>query len=204
MNQSAAARESLPATRNSAPILAVLRAHLGDRARVLEIASGTGQHAALFTHALPQVVWTPSDPDETARDSIAAWRADADPARLHLPLALDVADRATWPDATFDAVVCINMVHISPWTATEELMALSASVLISPGGLLALYGPYLEADTPLAPANAAFDADLKRRNPEWGLRDRDAVVAEARRRGLVLTRRVEMPANNLMLLFRRA
>lgn len=198
------ALESPAAARNAEPILAVLRAHLGPRAQVLEIAAGTGQHAAAFARALPEVVWTPTDPDETARASIAAWRKDAGLSNLAAPLRLDAADPSTWPAGPFDALVCINMVHISPWAATEGLMAGAASVLVTPGGLLALYGPYLEADTPLAPSNAAFDADLKQRNPDWGLRDRDVVVAEARRHGLTLTRRVEMPANNLMLLFRRA
>lgn len=198
------ARESPAATRNAEPILAVLRAHLGPRARVLEIAAGTGQHAAAFARALPEILWTPTDPDEAARASIEAWREHAGLPNLAAPLRLDAAEPTSWPAGPFDAVVCINMVHISPWAATEGLMAGAASVLTTPGGLLVLYGPYLEADTPLAPSNAAFDADLKQRNPDWGLRDRDAVVAEARQHGLALTRRVEMPANNLTLLFRRA
>ena len=198
------ARESPAATRNAEPILAVLRAHLGRHARVLEIAAGTGQHAAVFARALPEVIWTPTDPDEAAHASIAAWRENADLSNLAAPLRLDATDPTTWPARPFDAVVCINMVHISPWAATEGLLAGAASVLTTPGGLLVLYGPYLEADTPLAPSNAAFDADLKQRNPDWGLRDRDAVVAEARQHGLALTRRVEMPANNLTLLLRRA
>ena len=197
------ARESPAVARNAAPILDVLQAHLGQAARVLEIASGTGQHAVAFARALPGVAWTPSDPDPEARASITAWRSEAAVPNLGPPLTLDAADLKTWPTTTFDAVVCINMVHISPWSATEGLMAGAASVLTTPGGLLALYGPYLESDTPLAPSNAAFDADLKSRNALWGLRDRDAVVAEARKHGLALTRRVEMPANNLMLLFRR-
>lgn len=204
MHPSKDARESPAAARNAEPILAVLRAHLGQSARVLEIASGTGQHAAAFSHALPGATWTPTEPDEAALASITAWRVAADLPNLQAPLRLDAGDPTTWPNAMFDAVVCINMVHISPWAATEGLMAGAASVLANPGGLLALYGPYLEAETPLAPSNAAFDAGLKRRNPDWGLRDRDAVVAEARRHGLTLTRRVEMPANNLTLLFRRA
>lgn len=203
MTPPSAARESPAAARNAEPILAVLRAHLGVQTRVLEIAAGTGQHAAAFARALPQVIWTPTDPDEAARASIAAWREDSGLPNLASPLRLDAADPTTWHAGPFDAVVCINMVHISPWAATEGLMAGSASVLTEPGGLLALYGPYLESDTPLAPSNAAFDADLKSRNALWGLRDRDAVVAEARKHGLAMTQRVEMPANNLMLLFRR-
>ncbi len=203
MTPPSAARESPAAARNAEPILAVLRAHLGVQARVLEIAAGTGQHAAAFARAMPQVIWTPTDPDEAARDSIAAWREEAGLPNLAAPLRLDAADPTAWPVGPFDAVVCINMVHISPWAATEGLMAGAGSVLTTPGGLLALYGPYLEAEAALAPSNAAFDADLKSRNPLWGLRDRDAVVAEARNHGLALTQRVEMPANNLMLLFRR-
>lgn len=204
MHQPKDARESPAAARNAAPILDVLQAHLGQAARVLEIASGTGQHAVAFARALPGVAWTPSDPDPEARASIMAWRSEAAAPNLDPPLALNAADPATWPNTIFDAVVCINMVHISPWSATEGLIAGATSVLADPGGLLVLYGPYREPETPLAPSNAAFDADLKQRNPDWGLRDRDAVVAEARRHGLILTRRVEMPANNLMLLFRRA
>jgi hypothetical protein len=118
------------------------------------------------------------------------------------PLALDVLDPTIWPAERMQAVVCINMVHISPWAATEGLMAL-AGQLLGPGGLLVLYGPYREAETPLAPSNAAFDASLKARDPAWGLRDRAEVEALARGEGLVPTLRVEMPANNLMLLFRR-
>ena len=197
------ARESPAAARNAGPILSVLRSHLPARGRVLEIAAGTGQHALAFAQALPDIDWTPSDPDASARASIDAWRATAAPPNLNPPLSLDASDPSTWPSGPFDALVCINMVHISPWTATEGLMAGAASVLASPGGLLILYGPYLEAEVETAPTNLAFDADLKRRDPAWGLRDRDAVAALARTKGLVLTRRVVMPANNLTLLFRR-
>ncbi|CAN5313680.1 DUF938 domain-containing protein [soil metagenome] len=191
------------AERNSQAILRVLRAHLPARGRVLEIASGSGQHAAAFSGALPAIDWTPSDPSSEARNSILAWSDAANLPNLAAPVALDAADPTTWPDATFDAVVCINMIHISPWAATEGLMTGSASVLADPGGLLVLYGPCREADVPLAPSNAAFDDSLKSRDPAWGLRDRDAVVALAKAHGLHLTLRVEMPANNIMLLFRR-
>lgn len=194
---------SAAAERNATPILTVLKAHLGPLMRVLEIASGTGQHAEGFARAIPGLTWTPSDPDAGARSSIAARRSASGLANLSAPLRLDAADRASWPDDVFDAIVCINMIHISPWSATEGLMQQGANRLESPGGLLALYGPYLEGETPLAPSNAAFDADLRSRNPHWGLRDRDTVVRLARSQGLHLTRRIEMPANNLMLLFRR-
>jgi len=190
------------AARNTGPILQVLKAHMPGRGRVLEIAAGSGEHAVAFATALPGLDWTPSDPSAEARASIAAWAAAAALPNLRPPPALDVLDPATWPEAPFQAVVCVNMVHISPWAATEGLMALAGSRL-APGGLLALYGPYREADAPLAPSNAAFDDSLKARDPAWGLRDRDEVAAAAKAEGLALTWRVGMPAENLMLLFRR-
>ena len=190
------------AARNRGPILDVLKAHLPARGRVLEIAAGSGEHAAAFAAALPGLEWTPSDPSAEARASIAAWAEAAGGPNLRPPLALDVLDEATWPDGAFNAVVCINMIHISPWAATEGLMRLAGRVL-PVGGLLATYGPYLEAEVPLAPSNAAFDESLRARDPAWGLRDRDAVTAAAKAEGLALTRRVGMPAENLMLLFRR-
>ncbi|WP_298746267.1 DUF938 domain-containing protein [uncultured Brevundimonas sp.] len=190
------------AARNRAPILAVLRTHLPARGRVLEIAAGSGEHAVAFAGALPGLTWTPSDPSAAARASIAAWAEAAGLPNLRPPLAVDVLDEAAWPQGPFEAVICINMIHISPWAATEGLMRLAGRVL-PVGGLLATYGPYLEADVPLAPSNAAFDGSLKARDPAWGLRDRDAVAAAAKAEGLALTRRAGMPAENLMLLFRR-
>lgn len=191
------------ALRNAEPILRLLRAHLPKSGRVLEIASGSGQHAAFFSDALPGLDWTPSDPGADARASISAWTAEVGTDRLQPPLALDCLDEATWPEAQFDAVVCINMVHISPWAATEGLMKLAERALPRPGGLLYLYGPYRETEVPLAPSNAAFDASLQARDPAWGLRDRDAVTALAKAHGLTLTLRADMPANNISLLFRR-
>ena len=188
--------------RNTGPILEVLRAHMPARGRVLEIAAGSGEHAVAFAAALPGLDWTPSDPSAEARASIAAWAAAAGLPNLRDPLALDVLDAATWPEGPLQAVVCINMVHISPWVATEGLMALAGHRLAT-GGLLVLYGPYLEADVLLAASNAAFDESLKSRDPAWGLRDREEVAAAAKAEGLSLTRRIEMPANNLLLLFRR-
>ena len=188
--------------RNTAPILEVLRAHLPARGEVLEIAAGSGEHAVAFAAALPGLTWTPSDPSAEARASIAAWSRAAGLANLKPPLALDVLDEATWPQGPFAAVVCINMIHISPWAATAGLMRLAGRVL-PVGGLLATYGPYREAGVALAPSNAAFDESLKARDPAWGLRDRDDVAAAAKAERLALTRRVEMPANNLMLLFRK-
>lgn len=193
------------AERNAEAILQVLRAHLAPRGRGLEIASGSGQHAVSFANGMPGFVWTPSDPSPEARESIAAWSDAAALPNLTPALALDAAAPHTWPgDQVFDAVVCINMIHISPWAATEGLMAGAARLLANPGGLLVLYGPYKEADVSLAPSNADFDASLKSRDPAWGLRDRDEVVALARTHGLRLTLRIAMPANNIMLLFRRA
>ena len=190
------------AQRNAEPILAVLRAHLPARGRVLEIAAGSGQHAVAFSTALPGLDWTPSDPSPQARASIAAWRGAAGPANLNPPLEVDCLAPATWPEGPFAAITCINMIHISPWAATEGLMALAQRAL-APGGLLFLYGPYREAGVQTAPSNEAFDADLKRRDPAWGLRDVADVAALAKDHGLALTLRVAMPANNLSLLLRR-
>lgn len=192
-----------PATaRNTGPILEVLKAHLPAQGRVLEIASGAGEHAVAFAGALPGLEWTPSDPSPEAQASIAAWTGTAGLPNLRAPLALDVRDEASWPGGTVEVVVCINMIHISPWAATEGLMRLAGRVLRRPGGLLVLYGPYREAGVELAPSNAAFDESLKARDPAWGLREREAVAAAAKAEGLAFTLRVEMPANNLMLLFR--
>lgn len=196
------AMTSPAAERNGEAILTVLSAHLPARGRVLEVAAGSGQHAVAFARALPGIDWIPSDPSETARASIAAWRGSAGLANLHAPLALDVEDDATWPHEPVSAVVAINMVHISPWSATLALIA-GARQVLAPAGLLFLYGPYLERDVETAPSNLAFDQSLKARNPAWGLRDRDAVAEAARAQGLVLSLRTAMPANNLALLFRR-
>lgn len=197
------ARLTSPSTaRNTAPILAVLKAHMPVRGRVLEVACGTGEHALAFSNALPGLAWTPSDPDEAAVASAEAWRADG-PDNLQPALRLDATDPTTWPDGPFEAMFCANMIHISPWAATEGLMRLAGQVLLNPGGLLVTYGPYRETDVETAPSNLAFDESLKDRDPAWGLRDRDDVVQAALDQGLALARRVEMPANNLMLLFRR-
>jgi len=191
------------AERNSAAILEVLRAHLPVQGRVLEIAAGSGQHAALFATALPDLDWTPSDPSAEARASIEAWRMKAGAATLRPAQAVDMLDDASWPSEPLDAIICINMIHISPWSAAQGLMRLAERSLIRPGGLLYLYGPYREAEVPLAPSNAAFDDSLKARDPAWGLRDRGEVETLARSHGLALTLRRAMPANNLSLIFRR-
>jgi len=203
-NLPSGAISSPAARRNIEPIRQVLAAHFPTHGRVLEIAAGSGEHAVAFAESFPGLDWTPADPSEEARISIGAWTGLHGPPNLRPPLDLDASQPESWPEGPFDAVLCINMIHISPWTATEGLMAGAERVLANPGGLLALYGPYREADVELAPSNAAFDDSLRSRDPAWGLRDRDAIAAEARRHGLHLTLRVAMPANNLMLLFRRA
>ena len=154
------------AQRNADAILSVLRAHLPARGRVLEIAAGSGEHALAFASALPDLDWTPSDPSPEARASISAWRRGG-PSNLRPPMALDADDPETWPRHGFDAFYCANMTHISPWSATEGLMDMAGRVLRRPGGLLALYGPYREAEVPLAESNAAFDDSLKARDPAW-------------------------------------
>jgi len=197
------ARMTSPSSaRNTAPILAVLKAHLPAQGRVLEVACGAGEHALTFTRALPGLEWVPSDPDPAALASAESWRRDG-PSNLRPAIRLDATDETTWPDQTVQAVYCANMIHISPWAATEGLMRLAARILTDPGGLLALYGPYLEGDVETAASNLAFDENLRGRDTAWGLRQREDVVALARDHGLAFTLRIEMPANNLMLLFRR-
>jgi SAM-dependent methyltransferase len=189
--------------RNREPILEVLRPRLPAGARVLEVASGAGEHAMFLAAALPEVSWQPTDRDTDALTSIAAWRAEAGLANLAPPLRLDAADPPTWPRGPFEAVVCINMIHISPWTASEGLMA-GAGRVLAPGGRLFLYGPFLEAAVETAPSNLAFDESLKARDPAWGLRDLAAVTALAGAHGLAFAERIGMPANNLVVVFEKA
>ena len=194
-------RRFAPATeRNREPIAQVLGGVLPARGRVLEVASGTGEHVVHFARAFPDIVWQPSDPDPGALASIAAWKAEAGLGNVLEPIRLDAA--ATWPAVEADAILCINMVHISPWAATEGLMR-GAGEMLKPGAPLILYGPYRRAGVPTAPSNEAFDASLRARDPEWGLRTVEAVAAEALAQGLELERLVEMPANNLTLAFRK-
>jgi hypothetical protein len=194
-------RHAPAAGRNREPIAAVLTEELPAAGLVLEVASGTGEHAVHFARTFPALDWQPSDPDADARTSIAAWRAEAGLPNLLTPLALDAA-APPWPVERADAVLCINMVHISPVAATEGLLAGAAGLLAS-GAPLVLYGPYLEATIETAPSNLAFDADLRARNPEWGLRSVDWLDRLAARYGFARTRRVAMPANNLVLVYRR-
>ena len=155
----------------------------------------------MATH-LPGLTWRPTDPDPRALASIAAWREQGPP-NLLAPLELDAGRPETWPVDAADAIVCINMIHISPWAATEGLVA-GAARLLSADGVLVTYGPYLEDEVPTAPSNLAFDASLKSRDPAWGLRRRQDLEALAAGHGLALDARVAMPANNLCLVFRRS
>ena len=191
-----------PATlRNRDAIAAVLADWLPAAGTVLEVASGSGEHAVYFAAAFPHLDWQPSDPDPAGLASIAAWRAEAELANIAPPVALDVSASA-WPVQHADAIVCINMVHISPWEATLGLFA-GAARLLAPGASLILYGPYTEPDVPTAASNLDFDANLRARDPAWGLRDTSAVKAAAGEAGLTFAERRTMPANNLMLRFRR-
>jgi SAM-dependent methyltransferase len=189
------------AERNREPLLPVLRELLPSRGTVLEVASGTGQHAVFFARALPGLTWQPTDVDPTARASIEAWRRDEGLPNVNPPLALD-ASASAWPVESADAIVCINMVHISPWEACQGLMRGAARVL-PPGGPLILYGAYFIEGRPTAPSNLAFDASLRERNPAWGVRELGAVTAEARAHGLELDRVIDMPSNNFTVVFRQ-
>jgi hypothetical protein len=199
----AGARRSAPAAlRNREPIAQVLAEWLPASGLVLEIASGSGEHAVHFAQSFPQLEWQPSDVHPDALASIEAWRAAAGLPNLRSPLVLD-ASSADWPIDRADALLSINMVHISPWASALGLVA-GAARLLAPGAPLILYGPWLKDDVPTAPSNLDFDADLKRRDAEWGLRRVEDFAAAAGKRGLGLIETRPMPANNMMLLFRRA
>jgi Protein of unknown function (DUF938) len=188
--------------RNRGPILSVLQPRLPVRGLVLEIAAGTGEHAAYNAKALPGLQWQPSDPDPEAVASIAAWREHAGLKNLLAPMLLDASEPDGWGIERADAMVNINMIHISPWAATEGLMQGAARRLPAGGGLF-LYGPYLERDVATAPSNLAFDESLRSRNSAWGIRWLEDVCDLAGRHGLVLAERMAMPANNLVVIFRK-
>ena len=195
-------RLQYPATaRNRGVILDVLRGVLPPSGIVLEIASGSGEHIVHFAGALPALTFQPSDPEADALRSIAAWTLDSRATNVRPPLQLD-ASAETWPITSADAVLCINMIHISPWSATEGLMHGSARILKS-GAPLYLYGPYRRTDIVTAPSNEAFDESLKSRNAEWGLRELDDVTKLAESAGFSGPQVIEMPANNLSVIFRR-
>ena len=196
------ARRHAPATlRNRDAIAAVLADWLPPAGAVLEVASGSGEHVVHFAAAFPLLDWQPSDPDADALSSIAAWSADEQVPNLAPPLMLDAA-AADWPLASADAVLCINMVHISPWAATVGLFMRGAK-LLKKGAPLILYGPYFRKDYPTAPSNVAFDESLRARDAEWGVRWLEDVTEVAEAKGFELAQVREMPANNLMLLYRR-
>lgn len=194
---------SLAADRNKQPILDVLRQTLLEQGTALEIASGTGQHVAWFAAHLPQWRWQPSDAEPGALPSIAAYVAQQGLANVRPPLLLDVMAPEWLPaESTFDLVYCANMLHISPWPTCAALMAGSARHL-APNGVLVTYGPYLEADVPTSAGNLAFDQSLRARNPAWGIRQREHVETVAAAAGLQLAARHAMPANNLLLVWKR-
>ena len=189
-------------SRNRAPILSVLRDALPPGAKVLEIASGSGEHAVFFARAMPRTVWQTSDPDAESRASIAAWIAHEALANVLAPLDLDVR-RKEWHDgAAYDAIVAINMIHIAPWDATPSLFA-GARVLLGAGGIVFLYGPFTRGGKHTAPSNEEFDRWLKDRDTESGVRDLEEVTRVAEREEFVLREIVEMPANNLSVIFVR-
>ncbi|KAA1013198.1 DUF938 domain-containing protein [Paraburkholderia panacisoli] len=194
-------QHSPSAERNREPILAVLRDALPATGHVLEIASGTGQHAMCFAGALPGLDWQPSDADTDARASIAAWLAHDALPNVRAPLALDV-HQPDWGVDSLDAVVCINMIHISPWSAAEALFA-GASRRLVEGGVLYLYGPYKRGGAHTSPSNDAFDQQLRSRDPAWGVRDMEAVIALGASVGFVCDEPIAMPANNFSLVFRK-
>ncbi|MDA7947921.1 MAG: class I SAM-dependent methyltransferase [Hyphomicrobiaceae bacterium] len=192
------------AARNAASILDVLTGCLPKTGAVLEIASGTGQHAAAFAQALPHIAWQPSDRSENARASIRAWREEAGAENLEAPVNLDVMDRE-WPKGIsrrFDAIVAINLIHVAPWAALKGLLKGSGQ-LLAPGGFVYLYGPFKQGGEHTAPSNARFDLSLRAQDPEWGVRDIDNVEKVGAEFGLQLERVIEMPANNFSLILRR-
>jgi hypothetical protein len=194
-------RQAPAAARNVVPIGDVLTDWLPASGTVLEIASGTGEHALAFALRFPDLEWQPSDPDPEALASIDAWRAEG-PSNLRAPLHIDTRSDE-WPIDRADVVLCINMVHISPWRSAIGLLD-GVQRILATGGSLILYGPWLEAELEAAPSNLAFDQSLRARNPEWGLRLVEDFAAEAASRGLAPAGRREMPSNNIMLRFDRA
>jgi len=197
--------------RNSAPILAVVTRVLGmSQGHALEVGSGTGQHVVAFARALPRLTWWPSDPSAKHRESIEAWRRDAGLTNLMAPVALD-ASSADWslgqpgfpPNHPLAAIVCINVLHIAPWSVAEGLLA-GATRHLQSDGQLVLYGPYRVGGAHTAPSNAAFDAALRAQNPQWGVRDKGEIAALAAANRLRIAETVEMPANNLVLVLARS
>lgn len=195
-------RRHAPATaRNRQPILDVLRPRLPTKGVVLEVASGSGEHIVHFAEALPDLVFQPSDPSAEARASIDDWVQTEGLGNVRAALALDAAGDV-WPLEEADAVLCCNMIHIAPWEAAVGLIS-GAARLLAEGGTLYLYGPYRRDGRHTAPSNEAFDLDLRRRNPAWGVRDLETVAELAAAQGFTSPEIIDMPANNLSLLFKR-
>ena len=190
------------AERNRKPIAEVLAEVLPQSGLVLEVGSGTGEHAVHFARAMPHLTWQPSEQDAACLRSISAWLAVEAQANVRQPLSLDVTD-AQWPIAAADAIICINMIHIAPWSVAQALLR-GANSILPPGGLLCLYGPYRVAGKHTSASNRAFDAQLRAMNSEWGVRDLDAVSNEARALDVELERTFQMPANNLIAVFRKS
>jgi len=209
MNQGTDVRQYAPATqRNREPILAVLSQVLPPTGTVLEISSGTGEHAVFFAPRLSPRRWLPSDPNPVARGSIAAWQAHSPADNLDPAIALDVCDpiwavdQAGWLAEPITAIVNINMIHIAPWAACLGLMA-GAERILPPGGILYLYGPFKQGGIHTAPSNEAFDASLRSQNSAWGVRDLEVVIDVARSHSLSLRQTAVMPANNLSVLWQK-
>lgn len=201
MDAGGAEKLHAPATvRNRDVIADVLAEILPEHGTILEIASGTGEHIIHFAQRFPELNWQPSDYSDASLPSIAAWVAEAGVPNVLPPVRLD-ASAPEWPVDQADAILCINMIHISPWAATQGLMA-GAGRLLAPGTPLYLYGPFVRAGVETAPSNLAFDQSLKSRDPAWGLRDLGDVAALAEAHGLVLERVIDMPANNISAVFR--
>jgi len=198
-------KRDAPATeRNREPILEVLARWLTQPARVLEVASGTGQHAVFFAGRLPHVTWQPTEPDPTGLASIEAWRLEAGLPNVERPIALD-ASAADWPlpAGQFDALFNANLIHIAPWRVALGLLEGAGRILRS-GGLLFLYGPFKVGGSHTSASNAAFDASLKQRDPRYGVRDLEDVLEVAARNALVWQETNDLPANNKLIVFRHA
>jgi Protein of unknown function (DUF938) len=202
MDAGGAEKRHAPATiRNRDAIADVLERVLPSSGTVLEVASGTGEHIVHFAQRFPQLVWQPSDYSDLSLPSIAAWVAEAGVSNIRPAVQLD-ASAGIWPLPSADAILCINMIHISPWAATEGLMA-GAGRLLPAGAPLYLYGPFLRDGVETAPSNLDFDRSLKERDVRWGLRNLSAVTDCAQANGLTLADVLEMPANNLSVVFRK-
>jgi SAM-dependent methyltransferase len=195
-------KRSAPATeRNRDPILAVLQRFLPTEGTLLEIACGTGEHAAYFAPRFPGLTWQPTDQDMAALESTTHWVADAELANLKPPLRLDVRE-TPWPVERADVIYCANMIHISPWASGQALIE-GAGRILPASGLLILYGPFMVGGKHTAPSNEQFDGWLKAQSPSWGVRDLDVVKAEAAKAGLEHVETVQMPANNLTVVWRK-